>query len=284
MAGLRTSVNQWTRRALRAVALVPFQLLGAEDRARVIDRLNKKMIAQIGGGDEVIRFVATTPLLQQRAASALFKEPDTIRWIDSLPAGDVLWDIGANVGTFSLYAAKRRGLRVLAFEPSAGNYMVLCRNIQLNGLGDRITAYCLALSGDKRLGVLNLGSDELGGAVNQFGGEGEVSRYHSGTAAIGQQGMIGYPVDQFIAEFGAPFPNHLKIDVDGLEWAILQGAAKALRDPRLRSMMVELNITDSAEFDRVSAWLAQAGLAFSHQGEAQKSGNEAAANHFFVRR
>ena len=46
------------------------------------------------------------------------KEPETLDWIDAIQEGSVLWDIGANVGLYSCYAAKARRCRVVAFEPS----------------------------------------------------------------------------------------------------------------------------------------------------------------------
>ena len=45
-----------------------------------------------------------------------------------MPADAVLWDIGADIGSYALYAAKR-GVRVLAFEPSAATLYALTRNI-----------------------------------------------------------------------------------------------------------------------------------------------------------
>jgi len=262
---------------------LPLQTLGIEDRAKVAEQLIASMVTEIDVGAGTLRFMTPTPLLQARARAALLKEPDTIRWIESFGSEDVFWDIGANVGVFSMYAAKRRGVRVLAFEPSASNYMVLCRNIQLNALGDRVLAFCIALAGDTRLGALNLGSNDIGGAVNQFGQHGEWSRYLSSATGAAVQGMIGYSIDEFISRFDPPFPTHVKIDVDGLEWAILQGAKNTLHDPRLRSIMTELNTTDTVEFDRVAAWLSAAGFELSHRGERQESGDESAANHFFVR-
>jgi hypothetical protein len=75
----------------------------------------------------------------------------------------------------------------------------------------------------------------------------------------------------------------LKIDVDGIEWEILQGAKKTLNDPRLRSIMIELSISDQAENDRTSAWLSEAGFLLASRGEKQESGGHAGANHLFVR-
>ena len=69
------------------------------------------------------------------------KEPETIAWIEQMPPGSVLWDIGANVGTYAIYAAQR-GMHVVAFEPSAANYYVLNRNIHLNKLSTQVSAYC----------------------------------------------------------------------------------------------------------------------------------------------
>lgn len=77
-----------------------------------------------------------------RARSILGKEPETIGWIDRFDDGDVLWDIGANIGQFTLYAGANQALTVLAFEPSPASFAVLCENIDLNRM--RVDAYCLA--------------------------------------------------------------------------------------------------------------------------------------------
>lgn len=278
------SAGRIGRRLLRELAALPLRVLGSEDRTRLAEQLAASLVTEVDVGSGSLRFMTPTPLLQARARSLLLKEPDTIRWIDGFGAQDVLWDIGANVGVFALYAARRRGVRVLAFEPSASNYMVLCRNIELSALGDLVRAFCVAFAGDTQLGILNLGTHEIGGAVNQFGQQGEWSRYLPNAAGAAAQGMIGYSIDEFIARFNPPFPTHIKIDVDGLEGAILQGAKITLNDPRLRSLMTELNVTDTGEFDRVAAFLSQAGFELSHRGARQESGDEAAANHFFTRR
>jgi len=57
------------------------------------------------------------------------KEPETLEWIDGILKGSVVWDIGANVGLYSCYAAKAREYEVFAFEPSAFNLELLTRNV-----------------------------------------------------------------------------------------------------------------------------------------------------------
>src|SRR5262249_45367950 len=115
---------------------------------------SEEMVRTAAIPDGAIRFFAPSPLLLSRADSALSKEADMIQWIDSFDDGAVFWDIGANVGVFSLYAGVRQRVSVLAFEPLAANFHVLTRNIQLNQLCDRVTAYCVALSEQTRLGTL----------------------------------------------------------------------------------------------------------------------------------
>lgn len=53
----------------------------------------------------------------ERARLTTLKELETIRWIDSIPPDRVFWDIGANIGIFTLYAAVRKDIHVVAFEP-----------------------------------------------------------------------------------------------------------------------------------------------------------------------
>ena len=263
--------------------MVPLHFVGNRLRSEAIEQLSNGMIAETPVPGGRLRFFAPTPLLQERASSVLTKEPDMTRWLDGLATEAVLWDIGANVGVFSLYAAVRTGCTVLAFEPSSANFHVLVRNVQLNALYARVTAYCVALSGATELGVLNLASTAPGSATSQFGLPGEVSRYWNGAVAA-VHGMLGFTLDEFIERFRPPFPTHLKMDVDGLELRILQAAGSTLSDPRLRAAMVEISLTDLAERERVTALMERCGFEFVSQGESQGSASERAANHLFVRK
>jgi FkbM family methyltransferase len=258
-------------------------LLPGRLRSEALECLSDRTIAYAAIPGGVLAFFAPWPLLQNRAATVLTKEPDMIRWIDRLEESAVLWDIGANVGVFSLYAAVRTNCTVLSFEPSAANYFVLSRNIQLNRVSERITAYCLALSGTTQLGVLNLASEAPGTAMSHFGRAGEMSRYRTDDTMSAVQGMVGFTVDDFIARFNPPFPTHIKIDVDGLEWAILRGATKTLRDQRLRSAMVELSLTNQEERHCAIALFEESGFTCLGHGVSQRTMTETAANHLFER-
>ena len=83
-----------------------------------------------------IRMKFTVPNLLNhfRVESFSTKEPETLKWIDCFPDNAVLWDIGANVGLYSVYAAKKKNCRVVAFEPSVFNLELLARNIFMNNL------------------------------------------------------------------------------------------------------------------------------------------------------
>lgn len=278
--GLKSRV----RNAARKLAALPLGVLGGRLRAEALEDMSERTITETSVPGGTLRFWTPTPLLVDRARTVLTKEPDMIPWLDSIGKEAVLWDIGANVGVFSLYAACCRGCTVLAFEPSAANFHVLTRNITLNAATDRITAYGIAFSGATKLGVLNMASATMGSAVSQFGRPGEMSPFWSGNGPGASHGTVGFALDEFLSKFQVHFPSHLKVDVDGLEWPILQGGAALLRDARLRSVMVELSLTNEAERSRATALLEQSGLALVSQGAAQGDGKERAANHLFERR
>jgi FkbM family methyltransferase len=267
----------------RRVGTWPLMAVGPRRRAEVLENVSDAMIhlSPVPGGN--IRFFAPTPLLQWRAESVLSKEPDTIRWIDSFEPGAVFWDIGANVGVFSLYAAIRRPVSVLSFEPSAANFYVLTRNIQLNGLCDRVTAYAVALSARTELAALNLASPSLGMSLSQFGKPGEHSPWTGVEEKAANHGAIGFSIDDFVDRFHPPFPSHVKIDVDGLELPILEGARGLLRDPRLKSLLVELNLTDPDERGRALSLFEEGGLRLVSTGEIQETPKAQWANHLFRR-
>ena len=106
-------------------------------RAELSKRLVPLVSAELPGAGE-IKFLCPSEMAVHRARTATTREPDTIAWIDGFEPGSVLWDIGANVGVYSLYAALARDVRVVAFEPAAANFFLLTRNIALNGLNAKI--------------------------------------------------------------------------------------------------------------------------------------------------
>lgn len=279
---MRTLVSI-SRGVLRRLTSWPLKLISENLRAEALEGLSEKMIASMPVPGGFIRFYVPSSLLLSRATSLLSKEPETIQWIEGFDDGVVLWDIGANVGVYALYAAVRRKASVLAFEPSAGNFHVLSRNIQLNSLSERVTAYCIALAGETGLGVLNLESLSMGSAINQFGNPGETSPYSVKRTATIVHGTIGFSIDDFIAKFAPPFPNHIKMDVDGIELSILKGAIRTLCDSRLISVLVELSVTDNEQQRCAVSLLEDAGLRLVTRGEVQGTEQEKAANFIFHR-
>lgn len=265
----------------RALARAGIRALGPRSGAEVVSTAAEEMVHVAPTPAGELRFLASSPLLLDRALGALAKEPDTIAWIDSFAEGSVMWDIGANVGVYSLYAAARR-CKVLAFEPSASNFFVLSRNVELNRLAGSVSAYCVALSGKTGLGFMNLSSPSPGMAMNQFGPKGESSPYWEG-APGGAHGMVGFTVDEFVARFAPAFPNHVKLDVDGLELAILEGAVATLSDLRVLSVSAELAVNDSGQRDAAIRLLAGCGLRLASTGAVQGEGALKAANHRFER-
>ena len=231
-----------------------------------------------------IKFYCLGAMPVWRVRTLFTKEPETTEWIDGFADGDVFWDIGANIGIYALYAAAHRDIRVLAFEPAAGNYFLLNRSIELNNLDGRVQAYCVAFSDRKRIEALNMQTTELGGALSSFGEP--VDMFGKEFVPGFRQGMAGYAVDEFIDEFDPPFPNHIKIDVDGIEDRIIAGAAKTLADARLRSLSIELDSTRERETDAVVRAIEQGGLklAARRQSDMVASGDYRASFNYQFRR
>ena len=201
------------------------------------ERLNPRCELQHGG----VPIVYATPNqhTRWRVESLFTKEPDTIAWIATFDPKDVLVDVGANVGMYTVWAAKTRGTRVFAFEPEAQNYALLNRNIGLNGLAGRATAYCLALSDEAGLSELHLSQVLIGGSCHSLGEK--VDYKHEPMVPAFSQGCVAARLDDLVAAGTVPQPQHVKIDVDCFEPKVIRGAARTIRDPRLRSLLIEVN-------------------------------------------
>jgi len=167
------------------------------------------------------------------------KEPVTLEWIAGFRREDVLVDVGANVGMYTVWAARTRGVRVSAFEPESQNFALLNRNIAMNALGDRVRAYCVALSDHSGLGELHLAQFVAGGSCHSL--DEKVDFKHDPATPVYSQGCVSATLDELVASGRIAAPDHVKIDVDGFEPKVVRGAAAQLRSGKLRSLLIEVN-------------------------------------------
>lgn len=197
------------------------------------------------------RYVISCPntLTNWRAETYFTKEPETIEWIDTFQKGDVLFDVGANIGLYSIYAAKR-GVRVVAFEPESQNYALINKNIFLNGCSDTAMALNIALSDKDCVDYLNISQYQAGCAVNCF--QDTVDWKYEKFTPHFRQGVLSYTLDSFLGRYSNCFPSHIKIDVDGLEPKIMKGAQSTLKDRRLKSISLEINEALSENLEMVA--------------------------------
>jgi FkbM family methyltransferase len=180
-----------------------------------------------------------------RAHSMYRKEPETIAWVDMLNDQDTLLDVGANIGLYSMLAAKK-GARVVAFEPDPQNFFVLTTNVQVNGLFEKIVPLNIAVSEKSAIDYLYMPQFSFGSGVNSFGEEPQTG---GSTAFQGtKQAVMSSSIDDFARMFSQYAPTVIKIDVDGLEAKIILSATEVLRSGMLRSLLVEFD--ETLEVDR----------------------------------
>ncbi len=215
------SVEQW-RRFLRILLdmLHPYDAISVLSEARLTRALE--------GMDERL-FIHTEAKTSNMRIQAASKEPWTYAWIQNvLRAGDVFYDVGANVGSYSLLALSR-GLEVIAFEPHYENFRELCRNVDLNKLCARAALVPLALS------------DQIGATRNPILAPSAGETMSLGAGERGSVVILTSTLDDARRNLQLPDPNHIKIDVDGWEVRVLEGASETFAMEQLRTCLIEID-------------------------------------------
>ncbi len=178
-----------------------------------------------------------TPLW--RVQTLFTKEPCTIEWLEAIEPGEVLLDVGANVGMYTVFAAVISGARVFAFEPESQNYALLCRNLVANNLSESVIAFCCALSDEAKFSTIHLSQFTIGGSCHSFDASVDFKLEQRNSPFV--QGCFSAKIDQLVADGVMPVPNHIKLDVDGFEHKVIGGGAATLRHPDVRSLIIEIN-------------------------------------------
>jgi FkbM family methyltransferase len=148
-----------------------------------------------------------------------------------LRSGDVVYDVGGNVGLFSAVLAKTIGPQgvLIAFEPQGQNFNHLQENLKLNGLTN---FHCYRKALGDRSGPATLYASNVIG--------------NSSLVQHGQPSDVGETVevitgDEFVTKEGVPVPRVVKIDVEGFEFAVIQGMRATLAQPACELVCCEVH-------------------------------------------
>lgn len=152
----------------------------------------------------------------------------------TLRNGDIVWDVGANVGYYTKRFAEVVGLhgKCVAFEPFPETAEKLRGNL------DGITNYSLqvcALGSETGIVMMQAGDDDLG-ATNRI-----VENESNGVTINVSTG------DAILSEGRAEVPNVIKIDTEGFELDVLCGMSRLIHDLKLRALFIEVHFGLLAE-------------------------------------
>jgi len=196
-----------------------------------------------------VRIVESGRMPVKRLQGIFSKEPTTIPWLETFSADDVFVDIGANIGIYTIYAGKMTGCRVFSFEPEALNYAELNKNIFVNGLNDRVTAFCYALNDTSKIGILNLGAFGYSYSHHDFDENTWTEDKYFGAKFTPKdqrirQGSVSFTLDDIVASGEIEPPHHIKVDVDGLEHRVFAGMQKTLLGDQLKTVLIEIDFSN----------------------------------------
>jgi FkbM family methyltransferase len=238
----------YARRFRRGLGVL--QQLGRFEAIRTEARMT---LGRLDYPDEEIYLVVDSRYAPMRMKSCA-KEPWTVDWLENVVGqGETVYDIGANVGAYSLIAAKL-GRRVVAIEPAYASFAALCENIIVNEASEAIYPLAVTLGPATELGYFNYRDVEPGAGLNSTG---DRPFLNGGSKPIYRQPVLTYRLDDLVDQFALPPPNHLKLDVDGAEAEVLRGATRSLQSGALQTVMVEVN---EDETDEVVDLLRESGM------------------------
>jgi FkbM family methyltransferase len=220
--------------------LKPIKYLDYTKR-RILDskiQSKKPLIINTPFENEIIHFSVTSHKELWRANASFTREPLTIDWIcNYVGNNDIIMDIGANVGAYSLLIAKmKKKSLVYAIEPESSNFFALNRNIIVNGFQEKIIPLCVALGEKNTINSLYLSNIEPGSALH-----GLETPESEGVdfAPKHVQGIAEYKLDNLVEELEHKHINHLKIDVDGFEDRVVKGGINLLKNKYCKTVLIE---------------------------------------------
>ena len=152
-----------------------------------------------------------------------YVEFETVEWIKRFDKNSNFVDIGANIGIFSLLAAKRNH-NVISVEPESLNFTMLNLNIYDNKLNNNITAYPVSIDQFNKLSQLNIFNMGWGNAMHSFDTDIIINNQKKEPQFL--QGSIGIRLDDFLEQ------NKLRV---------IKGSPNLLKSKNIKSILIEID-------------------------------------------
>jgi FkbM family methyltransferase len=138
---------------------------------------------------------------------------------------DTFFDVGANVGIYTIIASGHVGCPTVAFEPDQITLLNLKENLKLNGIENIVSIQEKAVGENIGKIKFTVAKDTINHVISQNDSS---SDFHE--------------VDMtYLDHFKSSSPKMIKIDVEGFEWNVLKGAKELLADPNLDVILIEIN-------------------------------------------
>lgn len=190
----------------------------------------------------IARSLGLTRIVGKFFQSDRYEEAFDDAMFTAIKAGDVVWDIGANIGYYSRKFAAAAGLdgKVFAFEPFPET---IARLRQETAQHQTIHVVPLALGAEAGSVRMQVGGDDIG-ATNKIVG---------GDAAGGVTEVEVITGDLLLERGDVEAPHIIKIDTEGFELDVLEGMAGLLANPRVRAVFVEVHFGNLAERGKPNA-------------------------------
>lgn len=162
-----------------------------------------------------------------------YEAEDCRMWISLVPDADIIFDVGANIGLYSLLAASTNARSVVhAFEPTPSLSQAIDENLRLNNLNNVV---------NNRLAV----GDTIGDVFLNFssgtGGNNEGMNFVTkGKVEASGEATTATTLDQYCQDKGITSIDLMKMDVEGGEYAVLMGAKELLKNQAIKCIVLEL--------------------------------------------
>jgi len=225
------------KRLFSILSFINHHPLSRKNKLAAYSRFFRWQIQQaFSPGARVCSFVEDSVLLVEKNMAGatgniycgLLEFEDMAFVLHFLRPGDLMGDIGANVGAYTILAAKNAGAQVVALEPVPAAFHHLQANVKLNGVNELATLINCGAAAENTEMEFTAAMD----AVNHVAVPLEVQ---NNTEIIKVRVK---PLDEI---FACKVPLLLKIDVEGFEQAVIEGAKGLLESGELKAIIIELN-------------------------------------------